>query len=135
SSQVAVRGADAQNVANGSSRWSHAMRGRGQPFPVVDAKAVPWLSVEQMREVDRIMIEELRISLVRMMENAGRGLAQVARELLGGDAAGRSVFVLAGTGGNGGGGLVAARHLTVAGAEGTGAPAAPAGPVAAVPAE
>src|SRR5262249_62093882 len=111
------------------------MRGRGQPFPVVDARAVPWLSVEQMREVDRIMVEELRISLVRMMENAGRGLAQVARELLGGDAAGRSILVLAGTGGNGGGGLVAARHLTVAGAKVAVALSAPAGRVAPVPGE
>jgi len=111
------------------------MRGRGQPFPVVDARAVPWLSVEQMREVDRIMVEELRISLVRMMENAGRGLAQVARELLGGDAAGRSILVLAGTGGNGGGGLVAARHLTVAGAKVTVALSAPAQRFAPVPAE
>jgi hypothetical protein len=28
-----------------------------------------------MREVDRIMVEELGISLVRMMENVGRGLS------------------------------------------------------------
>jgi NAD(P)H-hydrate epimerase len=87
----------------------------GEPFPVVDPRALPWLSVEQMREVDRIMVDELGISLVRMMENGGRGLAEVARDLLGGDAAERSVLVLAGPGGNGGGGLVAARHLTVAG--------------------
>jgi NAD(P)H-hydrate epimerase len=111
------------------------MSGRGQPFPVVDARAVPWLSVEQMREVDRIMVEELRISLVWMMENAGRGLAQVARELLGGDAAGRSILVLAGKGGNGGGGLVAARHLTVAGSKVTVALSAPAERFAPVPAE
>ncbi len=88
----------------------------GGLFPALDARAVPWLSVEQMREVDRVMVEELGISLVRMMENAGRSLAQVARDLLGGDTAGRSVLVLAGSGGNGGGGLVAARHLSVAGA-------------------
>jgi hypothetical protein len=86
-------------------------------FPTVEASAVPWLSVEQMREVDRIMVEELGISLVRMMENAGRSLAQVARKLLGGDTAGRSILVLAGPGGNGGGGLVAARHLAGAGAQ------------------
>ena len=85
-------------------------------FPLVDADEVPWLSVEQMREVDRIMVEELGISLVRMMENAGRSLAQIARELLGGDTAGRSIVVLAGPGGNGGGGLVAARHLAAGGA-------------------
>lgn len=111
------------------------MSARGQLFPAVDARALPWLSVEQMREVDRVMVEELGISLVRMMENAGRGLAQVARELLGGDTARRSILVLAGPGGNGGGGLVAARHLTVAGANVAVALSAPAERFAAVPAE
>src|SRR5262245_22407338 len=111
------------------------MTGTGQLFPAIDARAVPWLSVEQMREVDRIMVEELGISLVRMMENAGRSLAQVARELLGGDIAGRSIVVLAGPGGNGGGGLVAARHLTVAGARVAIALSAPGARFAAVPAE
>lgn len=54
------------------------------------------------------MIEDAGISLLQMMENAGRSLAAVvlARH------PGASVTVLAGTGGNGGGGLVAARHLT-----------------------
>lgn len=46
-----------------------------------------------------------------------RDLALLARHLLGGGARGRHVLVLAGTGGNGGGGLVAARHLHVAGAD------------------
>jgi NAD(P)H-hydrate epimerase len=104
-------------------------------FPAVEERAVPWLSVEQMREIDRIMVEELGISLVRMMENAGRSLAQVARDLLGGDTAGRSILVLAGPGGNGGGGLVAARRLAAAGAEVAVALSAPAGRFAGVPAE
>ncbi len=52
-----------------------------------------------------------------MMENAGRGLAAVARRMLGGSAAARSVVVLVGKGNNGGGGLVAARHLATAGAD------------------
>lgn len=51
-----------------------------------EAKALPWLSVAQMREVDRLMIEEMGISLLQMMENAGRHLAAVACGLLGGDA-------------------------------------------------
>lgn len=111
------------------------MTGSGQPFPAVDSRAIPWLSVEQMREVDRIMVEDLGVSLVRMMENAGRSLTQVARDLLGGNTAGRSVLVLAGPGGNGGGGLVAARHLTVAGAKVTVALSTAADRFAPVPAE
>jgi hypothetical protein len=75
-------------------------------FPSVAAGSIPWLTVTQMREVDRLMIEEFAISLEQMMENAGRNLALLARHLLGGDARGRRVLVLAGTGGNGGGGLV-----------------------------
>lgn len=84
-------------------------------LPVVAADALPWLSVEQMREVDRIAVGEIGLDLVRMMENAGRNLAVLARLVLGGDATRRRVLVLAGPGGNGGG-LVAARHLAAAGA-------------------
>lgn len=86
-------------------------------LPKAAADSLPWLSVAQMREVDRLMVEELGISLVRMMENAGRSLALLARHLLRGDARSRRILVLAGRGGNGGGGLVAARHLVVAGAD------------------
>jgi NAD(P)H-hydrate epimerase len=69
------------------------------------------VSIDQMRKVDRLMTEEVGISLLQMMENAGRCLATHARGILGGDAHGRQVFVLAGRGGNGGGGLAAARRL------------------------
>ena len=64
--------------------------------------------MEQMREVDRAMVEDMRIELMQMMENAGRSLAELALARF--DAA--DVLVLAGPGGNGGGGLVAARHLS-----------------------
>jgi NAD(P)H-hydrate epimerase len=60
-----------------------------------------------MREVDRLMIEDFHISLLQMMENAGRNLAELCIELF----APSTVQVLAGSGGNGGGGLVASRHL------------------------
>jgi NAD(P)H-hydrate epimerase len=72
---------------------------------------VPSVSIDQMREVDRLMTDEVGITLLQMMENAGRCLATHARGILGGDAHGRQVFVLAGRGGNGGGGLAAARRL------------------------
>lgn len=70
-----------------------------------------------MREVDRLMTEEVGMSLPQMMENAGRCLATDARGMLGGDARGRNIVVLAGRGGNGGGGLAAARRLSGWGAE------------------
>lgn len=68
---------------------------------------VPALTADQMREVDRLMISEFHIELGQMMENAGRALAELAIDTLNPG----SVIVLAGPGGNGGGGLVAARHL------------------------
>jgi NAD(P)H-hydrate epimerase len=72
---------------------------------------IPTVTVDQMREVDRLMVEEIEISLLQMMENAGRTLAALARQLLGDDIRGRHTVVLAGRGGNGGGGLAAARWL------------------------
>jgi NAD(P)H-hydrate epimerase len=68
---------------------------------------VPAVTAEQMREVDRAMIEDFHIGLVQMMENAGRSVAELAIDAFGP----HRVVVLAGSGGNGGGGLVAARHL------------------------
>lgn len=64
-----------------------------------------------MIEVDRLMIEEWGITLPQMMENAGRNFAELARCQLGGSVKGAKVTVLCGSGNNGGGGTVAARHL------------------------
>ena len=81
-------------------------------FPRIDQATVPFLTTEQMVEVDRAMIEDFQILLIQMMENAGRNLAQVARlRFLSGDPRGKRVAVLAGVGGNGGGALVCARRL------------------------
>jgi NAD(P)H-hydrate epimerase len=64
------------------------------------------------------MVEDYGILLVQMMENAGRCLADLARiRFLDGDPVGRHVVVLAGPGGNGGGGLVSARRLNNRGAD------------------
>ena len=85
-------------------------------FPACQAESVAWITVAQMRDVDRAAVD-LGVTLARMMENAGANLARVALALLGGDARGRRVVVLAGRGGNGGGGLAAARRLAGWGAE------------------
>lgn len=82
-------------------------------IPTIDASRVPHLTTAQMVEVDRAMTEEFGVDLVRMMENAGRNLAHLARSrFLDGDPRGRKVVVLAGHGGNGGGALVSARRLS-----------------------
>ncbi|MEM9675866.1 MAG: NAD(P)H-hydrate epimerase [Bacteroidota bacterium] len=78
---------------------------------------IPYLTIAQMVEVDRLMIEQYRIELIQMMENAGRGLALVAKErFLNNNLNGKRIVVLAGTGGNGGGAMVAARRLASWGA-------------------
>jgi NAD(P)H-hydrate epimerase len=81
-------------------------------IPTISSTEVPHLTTEQMIEVDRAMMNDYRIDLVRMMENAGRNMAHLARtRFLDGDPTGSHIVVLAGTGGNGGGALVAARRL------------------------
>ncbi len=73
---------------------------------------VPYVTTEQMIEVDRAMMEDFRIELIQMMENAGRNLAHLARtRFFAGDPRDKKVVVLAGTGGNGGGAMVCARRL------------------------
>lgn len=72
---------------------------------------IPVLTTQQMVEVDRLMIEEYQIELIQMMENAGRNFAELARRELGGRVVDKSIVILCGAGNNGGGGLVAARHL------------------------
>ena len=78
---------------------------------------IPALTTEQMIEVDRLMIEEYGIALIQMMENAGRNLATLARRLLNGNVIDRDIIALCGAGNNGGGGMVAARHLSNWGAK------------------
>ena len=77
---------------------------------------VPAVSEAQMREIDRIAIEETGPNLFQMMENAGRNLALQTIEILGNNWQQARIIVLAGTGGNGGGGICAARHLANRGA-------------------
>ena len=78
-----------------------------QRFPAVARSEVPWLTVADMVEADRLAIEEFDITLLQMMEHAGASLAELTQHLYpeGG------VTILAGGGNNGGGGLCAARHL------------------------
>ena len=79
-------------------------------------REVPAVTADQMREIDRIAIEDTGPNLFQMMENAGRNLALHALDVLGTDWRDRHTLVLAGAGGNGGGGICAARRLANHGA-------------------
>ena len=80
-------------------------------FRTPDGVAVPAVTAEEMRDVDRVAVEEVGLTLPRMMEHAGRALARQALDTRP-SADDDPVIVLAGGGGNGGGGLVCARHLS-----------------------
>ena len=66
------------------------------------------LSAAQMREWDRMSIEDLGIPGPVLMEVAGRAVAELAAAMMN---PGDSFIVVAGPGNNGGDGYVAARHL------------------------
>ena len=92
--------------------------GRSRPvFRSADGRRVPAVTVAEMRQIDRIAIEQSGPTLLQMMEHAGTDLALSALEMLGPDWREARILVLAGTGGNGGGGVCAARHLANRGAQ------------------
>jgi NAD(P)H-hydrate epimerase len=77
-------------------------------FPVV-------LTAAEMRAADEAAVRDLGTPSLLLMENAGRGVADIVRREPGGAGAGAEVVVVCGGGANGGDGLVCARHLAGAG--------------------
>lgn len=74
------------------------------------------LTRAQVREIDRRSIEEYRIPGIVLMENAARGAADVAWEMIDRRRS-ALVMVVCGGGNNGGDGLAVARHLHNRGAQ------------------
>lgn len=72
------------------------------------------LTAEEMRETDRVTVEQFGVPSLELMENAGRS---VARFVLAEFPECRRITVLCGKGNNGGDGFVAARALREAGRE------------------
>lgn len=70
------------------------------------------LTRTESRDVDRWAIEELGLPGIVLMENAGRGIADV---LMTREPSPKSVLILCGKGNNGGDGFVVARHLDLRG--------------------
>ena len=80
-------------------------------FVTKDGLTVPTITKEQMIEVDRIAVEENGPNMFQMMENAGRNLALNIIDFIKEKSLGKTALIFAGPGGNGGGGICAARHL------------------------
>jgi len=78
-------------------------------FLAENGRGVPSVTEDEMREVDRIAIQEFQLGVLQMMENAGRNLASHVIDAFAGTTG--KITILAGSGGNGGGGLCCARHL------------------------
>jgi NAD(P)H-hydrate epimerase len=100
---------------------SRALGSQPTPESILQMKSInyeiPFLTADSMREVDRLMTEELGIGLLQMMENAGRALAWLClTRFLSGDVRSKEIVVLAGGGANGGGAMACARRLRVWGA-------------------
>lgn len=66
----------------------------------------------RIREIDRRAIEEFGVPGIVLMENAGRGAAEILTQL---NSDKEPVLILCGKGNNGGDGFVIARHLDIAG--------------------
>jgi NAD(P)H-hydrate epimerase len=68
------------------------------------------LTRDQVRQVDRLAIEKYHIPGIVLMENAARGAADVALQMLG-QRSNQNILILCGGGNNGGDGMAIARHL------------------------
>ena len=68
------------------------------------------LSTKEIYEIDRLTEEKFGISHLILMENAGRSVAEIVKNIFG-DLEGKKIAVICGKGNNGGDGFVAARYL------------------------
>ena len=72
---------------------------------------IPSMSCEQVRQVDELAISKYGFSGLVLMENAGKGAADILHT----EYASGNIVILCGRGNNGGDGFVIARHLQIHG--------------------
>jgi len=85
-------------------------------YTVPDSPTIDYSATrEQIRELDRLAIDEFGVKGLILMENAGTACANQATQMLDG-ARDKNVAVFCGEGNNGGDGFVIARHLANQGA-------------------
>ena len=77
-------------------------------IPSIFSSEIQFITDDQMKKVDQLMINKYKITLLQMMENASLQLARLSRVIFPNK---KKFLVLVGKGNNGGGGLGAARRL------------------------
>lgn len=85
-------------------------------IPSIDFDPKYALTANEMREVDRVAVEEFHLKIIQMMELAAFNMAKLIRIRLG-DLLGKKILIVAGKGNNGGDGIVSARFLSNWGAK------------------
>lgn len=83
-------------------------------------EGLPVVTSARMRELDELATKRFGVPALTLMEHAGQACAQATAEFLeaqGKEIKGAKLVVCCGRGANGGDGLVAARHLKLAGAD------------------
>jgi len=83
----------------------------------VESVSFPAVTVDQMRQVDKIMVEEIGVPVTMMMEHAARGIVDCATQILSGSVSGKKIIIFSHKGNNGGDGLAAARIFYNQGAQ------------------
>lgn len=85
---------------------------------MISAGPVRAFTRDALRQLDAAAIEQYGLSTLVLMENAGRGVAEICLRMFNlHQAATRRALIVCGPGNNGGDGLVAARHLHNAGVD------------------
>ncbi|MFC1653501.1 NAD(P)H-hydrate epimerase [Patescibacteria group bacterium] len=77
--------------------------------------SIPSISVDQMKTIDKITVENFGLSIEMMMEHASRAIFKLASEMLGA-LKNKKIIILCGKGNNGGDGIGSARFFKNAGA-------------------
>jgi len=72
----------------------------------------PVFSAQQMREIDRLTVENYQISSLQLMDSAAAACFEAIATHFGGDLGGKRIQIVCGPGNNGGDGAALARQLT-----------------------
>ena len=72
---------------------------------------IVYVTSDEMRRIDDVIIREFQVDVLMLMENAGRATAIMGLQMLQGRTIGKRVACLVGGGNNGGDRMFAARHL------------------------